>query len=190
MSGDASTLTTAPPPTASDTVREMRAAGRAGHAVPADQVNRWATTLMRLFGQQRAVRLEQWGGSFWYQIDEKQWYHALAAGERVRALYTQPLLHEVRRAGEDRDHIWSADRTHCTVCNDPFDWADPYCNPPKPPAPIALKPQPFNPSWVLPLLDRLERALKREGKRERDEWGFRIAQLRKSIDEHTKEKSH
>jgi len=62
--------------------------------------------------------------------------------------------------------------------------------PPKPPAPIALKPQPFNPSWVLPLLDRLERALKREGKRERDEWGFRIAQLRKSIDEHTKEKSH
>lgn len=161
MSGDASTISTAPPPTASDAVREMRAAGRAGHAVPADQVNRWATTLMCLFGQQRAVRFEQWGGSFWYQI-----------------------------AVKDRDHIWSADRTHCIVCNDPFDWADPYCNPPKPPAPIALKPQPFNPSWVLPLLDRLERALKRESKRERDEWGFRIAQLRKSIEEHTKEKSH
>ncbi|MBH1610969.1 hypothetical protein I5U05_002105 [Stenotrophomonas maltophilia] len=189
MSGDASLNATAPPPTASDAVREMRAAGRAGDPVPAVQVNRWATRLMFLFGQQRAVRLEQWGGSFWYQIDERQWYRALAAGEQVRALYTQPLLHEVRRAGKDRDHIWSADRTHCTVCNDPFDWADPYCNPPTPPVPIAVKPQPFNPSWVLPLLDRLERALKRESKRERDEWDFRIAQLRKSIEEHTKEKS-
>lgn len=189
MSGDASPITTAPPPTASDVVREMRTAARVDEPVPASQVNRWATVLMSLFGQQRAVRLEQWGGSFWFQIDEKQWYRALAAGEQVRALYTQPLLHEIRRAGERRDHIWSADRTHCTVCNDPFDWADPYCNPPKPPVPIAVKPQPFNPSWVLPLLDRLERALKRESKRERVEWDFRIAQLRKSIEEHTKEKS-
>ena len=105
MSGDASPITTAPPPTASDAVREMRTAARAGEPVPAEQVNRWATILMSLFGQQRAVRLEQWGGSFWFQIDERQWYRALAAGEQVRALYTQPSLHEIRRAGEKRDHI-------------------------------------------------------------------------------------
>lgn len=189
MTAETSTAPASPRPTASEAVREMRAAGRAGDPVPATRVNGWATTLMSLFGDQRAVRLEQWGGSYWYQIDEKQWYRAVAAGESVRALYTQPLLHEVRRVGENRDHIWSADRTHCTVCNDPFDWADPYCNPPKPPVPIAVKPQPFNPSWVLPVLDRLERALKRESKRERDEWDFRISQLRRSIEEHTKEKS-
>lgn len=53
MSGDASPITTAPPPTASDAVREMRTAARAGESVPAAQVNRWATILMSLFGQQR-----------------------------------------------------------------------------------------------------------------------------------------
>ncbi|HEL2957634.1 TPA: hypothetical protein UL931_000858 [Stenotrophomonas maltophilia] len=186
MSGDASTTSTAPPPTASDAVREMRAAGRASHAVPADQVNRWATTLMFLFGQQRPVRLEQWGGSFWYQIDEKQWYQALAAREPVRALYTQPLLHEVRRAGQDRDHIWSADRTHCTVCKDPFDWADPYCNPPKPPEPIPQIRQALNPQWFLPVLDQLEVLVRKLGPAQRKDWYLRINTLRRAIEQETK----
>lgn len=175
-------------PLVSDALRLMRNAARAGEPVDAAIVAEWFLTIRnQLFAEQRPVRLEELGKGtpYWIQIDERQWHLARKHGRPVRALYVHPLPGE--RPTSRRDHKWSADRTHCVVCNDPFDWADPYCNPPKPPVPIAAKPQPFNPSWVLPLLDRLERALKRESKRERDEWEFRISQLRKSIDAHTKE---
>ncbi len=186
MTGDSSVAAPAPRPTASDAVREMRAAGRAGDPVSAAQVNLWATTLMSLFGEQRAVRLEQWGGSYWYQIDERQWYRALAARDQVRALYTHPLLQDARRVPEERDHTWSADRSHCVVCKDPFDWADPYCNPPKPPEPIPRIRQALNPQWFVPVLDQLEVLVRKLGPAQRKDWYLRINTLRRAIEQETK----
>lgn len=182
MTGDATMPAPVPRPTASDAVREMRASGRAGAPVAAAQVNAWATALMSLFGEQRAVRLEQWGGSFWYEIDERQWYRALATRERIRALYTQPLLQDLRSDAEKRDHVWSADRSHCVVCNDPYDWADPYCYPPKPPEPVIRERQKFNPEWFVPVLDQLEVLVRTLGPVQRHEWLTQITSLRRAIE--------
>lgn len=177
-------------PLVSDTLRSMRDAARTGDPIPAAIVAEWFLALRnQLFADQRPVRLEELGTGtpYWIQIDEQQWHLARKRGRPVRALYVHPLPGE--RSTSRRDHKWSADRTHCVVCNDPFDWAEAYCNPPRAPQQIPIKVQPFNPSWFLPALERLERALKRESKQERDKWNREIAQLRKSIEQHTKEKS-
>lgn len=175
-------------PLVSDALRFMRDAARSGEPVAAAIVAEWFLTIRnQLFAEQRPVRLEELskGTPYWIQIDERQWYLARKRGRPVRALYVHPMLGE--RSTSHRDHKWSADRTHCVVCNDPFDWAEAYCNPPRAPQPIPIKTQPFNPCWFLPALERLEQALKRETKQERAKWTREIAQLRKSIEQHTKE---
>jgi len=180
-----------PTPTVSDAVRQMRAAARAREPVPAEQVNMWATTFMQLFTEQRPVRLEQWGGStgYWYQIDERQWHRAVARREQVRALYLQPLPHERRSKSEKRDHVWSADRTHCVACKAPINWAEPYCEPPKPPEPVVVKRQPFNPNWFTPALDQLEVLVRKLSPDQRKDWYRQINGLRKAIQEANNETS-
>ena len=173
-------------PVASDTLRSMRDAARADIPVPAHLVGEWFRALReQLFTDQRPVRLEQNdpGSPYWIQIDERQWHQALRRKINVRALYVHPLPGERRR----RAHTWAPDQTHCTACHDSFEWAGAYCLPPTPPEPMMTKVQPFNPRWVLPLLDRLELAMKRESKRERDKWHREINLIRRSIDENTKE---
>ena len=175
-------------PVVSDTLRAMRDAARAGDTVPAEQVGAWFHAIRdQLYAEQRPVRLEMCasGSPYWIEVDDRGWHHARKKKYKLRALYVHPLLEERRRG--TLDHSWSADRTHCTRCNAPHAWAEPWCDPPKDPAPIPLKRQPFNPRWVLPLLDRLERAMRRESKAEREDWNRQIEQIRKSVDEHTKE---
>ncbi len=175
-------------PVVSDTLRAMRDAARAGGMVPAERVGEWFQAIRdQLYAEQRPVRLEACasGSPYWIEVDERGWHRARKLRHRLRALYVHPLPEE-RRKGT-LDHIWSADRTHCTRCNSPHDWADPFCDPPKEPVRIAVKRQPYNPLWVVPALDRLERAMRREGKQERDYWNRQIEQMRRSIEEHTKE---
>ncbi len=171
---------------ASDTLRTMRDAARAGAPIPAHLVGEWFRALRdQLFADHRPVRLEQNdpGSPYWIQIDERQWHHALRRRINVRALYVHPLPGERGR----RSHKWSPDRTHCTACSDSFEWAEAYCDPPRPPEPMSTKPQPFNPRWVLPILDRLELAMRRESKREREKWDREAKLIRRSIEENTKE---
>ncbi|MEN5285569.1 hypothetical protein ABE494_06420 [Stenotrophomonas lactitubi] len=183
-----SASTKAGEPVVSDTLRAMRDAARAGGTVPAEQVGEWFQTIRdQLYAEQRPVRLEACatGSPHWIQVDERGWHRARKERQKLRALYVHPLPEE-RRKGT-LDHTWSADRTHCTRCNSPHDWAEPFCDPPKEPVRIPLKRQPYNPLWVVPALDRLERAMRREGKQEREYWNREIAQMRRSIEEHTKE---
>lgn len=182
------TSTEAGEPVVSDTLRAMRDAARAGGTVPAELVGEWFQAIRdQLYAEQRPVRLEACatGSPHWIQVDERGWHRARKERQKLRALYVHPLPEE-RRKGT-LDHTWSADRTHCTRCNSPHDWAEPFCDPPKEPVRIPLKRQPYNPLWVVPALDRLERAMRREGKQEREYWYREIAQMRRSIEEHTKE---
>lgn len=175
-------------PVVSETLRAMRDAARAGGTIPAEQVGEWFQAIRdQLYAEQRPVRLEACasGSPYWIEVDDRGWHRARKLRHRLRALYVHPLPEE-RRKGS-LDHIWSTDRTHCTRCNAPHDWAEPICDPPKEPVRIPLKRQPYNPLWVVPVLDRLERAIRRESKQERDYWNRQIAQMRRTIEEHTKE---
>ncbi|MNV43042.1 hypothetical protein D3C71_1347450 [compost metagenome] len=155
-----STSAKAGEPVVSDTLRAMRDAARAGGTAPAELVGEWFQAIRdQLYAEQRPVRLEAsaTGSPHWIQVDERGWHRARKERQRLRALYVHPLPEE-RRKGT-LDHTWSADRTHCTRCNAPHDWAEPFCDPPKEPVRIPLKRQPYNPLWVVPVLNRLERAM-------------------------------